>query len=60
MSRVKDELIGLEDAGVEDAFVEYDTQGCDDYDPTDFDRASLIAQETELDMYGDLTYDDWF
>lgn len=53
MSRYKDELIGMEDAGAEDAFVEHDTNGYDDYDST-------ATQRTEFDVYVDLTYDDWF
>ena len=52
MGRVKDELIGLEDAGVEDVFVDYDTQDRDDCD--------LDNRTAFMGVYGDLTYNDWF
>ncbi len=53
MSRYNDYLIEREERGDEDAFIEYDTNGCDDYDPSDDPNAVALAAGTDHDCYGD-------
>lgn len=57
MSKYKDYLIGQEDSGAEDVFVEYE-DGDHSYGPDQNTPAQSTG--TELDMYGDLSLDDWF
>lgn len=54
MSKYNDYLIEREENGDEDAFVDYDTRGVDDYDDTDDANALASAGwGTDEDYFGD-------